>query len=105
MTRIKRSFTDEERLNFLQEAEREGVSVTCRKHNLAPNMIHTWRKRYLAKGLEGLKPSYRRKDPQVKALEEDVERLKRIIIKQAMELEVKTEMLKKTPIQFKKSGK
>ena len=105
MTRIKRSFTPEERLSLLQEAEREGISVTCRKHNLAPNQIHTWRKKYLANGAEGLKTSYRRKDPEVKALEEDVERLKKIIIRQALELEFKTEMLKKTPIQFKKSAK
>ncbi len=105
MTRAKRTFTPEDRLSLLQEAEREGISETCRKHNLSPAMIHLWRKKYLAKGAEGLKPTYRRVDPQVRALEEDIERLKRIVARQAMELEVKTEMLKKTPIQFKKSGK
>ena len=61
-----------------------------------------WRKKYLAKGAEGLKPSYRRVDPQLRALEEENERLKRIVARMAMELEVKTEMLKKTPIQFRK---
>jgi hypothetical protein len=41
----------------------------------------------------------------VKSLEEEVsgaERLKKIIARQALELEVKSELLKKTPIQPKK---
>ncbi len=105
MTKKKRAFTTEERLSLLQESEREGFTETCRKHNVSPSLMSLWRKKYLAKGVEGLKPAYRRVDPQVKALEEENQRLKRIVAKMAMELEVKTEMLKKTPIQFKRSGK
>ena len=102
MPRGKRSFTPEERLSLLQEAEREGYMETCRKYNLSPSLIAKWKQRYQAKGAEGLKPAYRRIDPEVRALEEENERLKRIIARQAIELEVKTEMLKKTPIQPKK---
>lgn len=105
MTKTRRVFTPEDRLSLLQEAEREGFSETCRKHNLSPTMVSLWRKKYLAKGAEGLKPSYHRVDPHVRALEEENDCLKRIVARMAMELEVKTEMLKKTPIQFKKSGK
>src|SRR5882762_11431081 len=100
MTRAKRTFTPEDRLSLLQESERSGVAETCRKHNLSPAMLYGWKKKYQAKGTEGLKSSYKRIDPEVRALEEDIERLKRIVVRQAMELEVKTEMLKKTPIQF-----
>lgn len=102
MPRTKRSFTPEERLSLLQEAEREGYMQTCRKYNLSPALLAKWKQRYLNKGADGLKPAYKRIDPAVRALEEENERLKRIIAKQALELEVKTEMLKKTPIQFKK---
>ena len=102
MPRGKRSFTPEERLSLLQESEREGYMETCRKYNLSPSLIAKWKQRYQAKGAEGLKPAYRRIDPEVRALEEENERLKRIIARQALELEVKTEMLKKTPIQPKK---
>ena len=102
MPRGKRSFTPEERLSLLQEAEREGYMETCRKYNLSPSLLAKWKQRYQAKGAEGLKPAYRRIDPEVRALEEESERLKRIIARQALELEVKTEMLKKTPIQPKK---
>ena len=105
MTRTRRTFTPEDRLSLLREAEKEGFSETCRKHHLSPALLSRWRAKYLAKGAEGLKPSYHRVDPQVRTLEEENERLKRIVARQAMELEVKTEMLKKTPIQFKKSGK
>ena len=102
MTKTRRSFTPEERLSLLQEAEREGYTETCRKYNLSPSMVSGWRKKYQAKGVEGLKPAYRRVDPVLRELQEENERLKRIISRQALELEVKTEMLKKTPIQPKK---
>jgi hypothetical protein len=49
-------------------------------------------------GKDGLRDSYPRVDPQLRILEEENERLKRIIAKQALELEVKSELLKKTPI-------
>ena len=102
MPRGKRSFTPEERLSLLQEAERDGYMETCRKYNLSPSLLAKWKQRYQAKGAEGLKPAYRRIDPEVRTLEEENERLKRIIARQALELEVKTEMLKKTPIQPRK---
>lgn len=102
MPRTRRSFTPEERLSLIQEAEREGYMETCRKYNLSPTLLSRWKQKYQAKGAEGLKPAYRRVDPEVRALEEENERLKRIIARQALELEVKTEMLKKTPIQPKK---
>ena len=99
MTNTRRSFTPEERLSLVQEAEREGNTETCRKYNLSPSLLAKWKQRYVSKGAEGLKSAYKRIDPEVRALEEENERLKRIIARQALELEVKTELLKKTPIQ------
>lgn len=95
MSRTKRTFTPEDRLSLLQEAEREGYLATCRKYNLSPSLLAKWKQRYLCKGVAGLNPSYRRIDPAVRALEEENERLKRIIARQALELEVKGELLKK----------
>src|SRR5688500_10501436 len=102
MPRAKRSFTPEERLSLLQEAEREGYMQTCRKYNLSPALLAKWKQRYLNKGAEGLKPAYKRVDPSIRALEEENQTLKRIIAKQALVMEVKTELLKKTPIQIKR---
>lgn len=98
----RRTFTPEDRLAILQEGQREGQTPTCRKYNLSPSLYLRWKKKYLDKGYDGLKASYYRVDPEKRALEEENERLKRIIAKQVLEIEVKSELLKKTPIQFKK---
>ncbi|BDX37797.1 transposase [Tenuifilaceae bacterium CYCD] len=102
MKRTHRKFTPEERLSILQEAEREGAIETCRKYSLSPSLLSKWKQRYLSRGVDGLKPKYKRIDPQVRLLEEENERLKKIIARQALELEVKGELLKKTPIQTKR---
>ncbi|MFN8698447.1 MAG: transposase [Flavobacteriales bacterium] len=92
----KRTFTPEERLKIVQEGEREGRAATLRKYNIASSLYDRWRKKYLLGGVDGLKNQHRKIDPQVRELEEENERLKRIIARQALELEVKTEALKKT---------
>ena len=98
MKRSHRKFSPEERLSIIQEAQKEGGVEICRKYNLSPSLLSKWKQRYLDKGIDGLKAHYKRLDPQVRALEEENDRLKRIIARQALELEVKSELLKKTPI-------
>ncbi len=100
--RTKRSFSPEERLSILQESQREGQTATCRKYNIAPSLFIRWKKKYLEKGIDGLKPSYKRVDPVLLALEEENERLKKIVAKQALQIEVQGELFKKTPIQTKR---
>src|SRR5690606_19001240 len=95
MSRVKRSFTPEERLSLLQEAEREGYMETCRKYNLSPSLLAKWKPRYQAKGSEGLKPAYKRVDPEVRALEEENERLKRIIAKEAFHSILQRELIER----------
>lgn len=95
MTKTRRQFTPEEKQSVLQEAEREGVVQTCRKYNLSPSVLRYWRSKYLANGKEGLKGTFRRVDPQVRELEQENDRLKRIIAKLAIEIEFKTELIKK----------
>ena len=101
MNKIRRSFSPEDRYSIVQEALREGHAETCRKYNLSPSLLRKWRQKYLTK--EGLTNSYPRVDPQLRALEEENERLKRIVAKQALELEVKSELLQKTPILSRRS--
>jgi len=67
---------------------------TIRKYNLASSVMSYWKKKYLAQGKEGLKPGYKRIDPAVRTLEEENQRLKKIIAKQALEIEFKDELLK-----------
>ena len=65
-------------------------------YSIAPSLFDRWRKKYLAEGINGLKPNYKYVDPHVKELTDENERLKRIIANQALELEFKNELLKKT---------
>lgn len=96
MAKQKRKYTPEEKVSILQEAERGGSTETCRKYNIASSLLSYWRKKYLAQGKTGLEGSYHRIDPQLKVLEEENARLKKIIGRQALELEVKDEILKKS---------
>lgn len=102
MTKEKRKFSPEEKYSILQEAEREGFTETCRKFNIASSVLTYWKKKYLSKGKEGLKVGYKKVDVNVRALEQENERLKKIIAKQALEIEVKDELLKKGEAHFQK---
>lgn len=101
--KTRRKFTPEEKYSILQEAEREGTTETARKYNLAHSVLSYWKNKYLSRGKDGLKASYKKIDPELRALEEENARLKRIIANQALELEFKTELLKKSDVHYLKS--
>ena len=65
----RRSFTPEQRLLILHEAQREGQSVTIRKYNIAHSLFDRWKKKYLKEGMVGLHNSYNKIDPVVRELE------------------------------------
>ena len=100
----RRSFTKEQKMQILREAETEGMLATCRKHEIAQSLFYRWKHAFEQKGVDGLQGQYYLVDPEVKALQEENEKLKKIIGKQALELEVKNELLKKTE-QLKRRGK
>ncbi len=102
MAKTRRQFTPEEKYSILQEAEREGVTETARKYKLAHSVLGYWKKKYLSKGKDGLKGSYRRIDPVVRELELENERLKKIVARQALEIEFKTELIKNTQAHFQR---
>ncbi len=91
----KRKFTQEERLEILREAEQQGIEATVRKHNISRSLYYHWKGKFERSGVDGLVDKYHRVDPAVKSLEKENERLRKIIAKQALELEVKEELLKK----------
>ena len=95
MTKTRRKFTPEEKYSILQESEREGHTETCRKYNLASSVLTYWKKKYLSKGKDGLKAGYKRIDPQVREMEQQIFRFRKIIADQALEIEFKDELIKK----------
>jgi transposase-like protein len=92
----KRKFTPEEKLQILREAEQMGLEQTLRKHQLARSLYYRWKNTFNLQGVDGLQPKYHRVDPSVRNLEKENERLRKVIAKMALELEVKDELLKKT---------
>src|SRR5687767_4775286 len=105
MTKPRRQFTREEKHSILQEAERQGVSETARRYNIAHSVLSYCKKKYLSNGKEGLKANYKKVDPEDRALEDENARLNTIIANQVLELEFKTELLKKSDGHYKKVGR
>lgn len=95
MAKGRRSFSVEQKLQIIQEADQHGVTQTLRKHNLSHSVYLRWKGQFDEGGSSSLKPQYRKVDPELRALQEENARLKKIIGNQALELEFKTELLKK----------
>ena len=98
----RRQFSIEQKLAILNEAEQTGITQTLRKHNLSHSVYVRWKTQFNSGGASSLKPQYNKVDPQLRALEDENARLKKIIANQALELEFKTELLKKTNVPFPK---
>lgn len=96
MSTIKLKWSEAQKFQIIQESEQHGLSGTLRKYNLSQFLFHKWRQAYNVAGMDGLKPKYKTIDPAVRQLEIENERLKKIIAKQALEIEFKDELLKKS---------
>jgi len=102
MSKTRRQFSVEQKLSILNEADHEGVTQTLRKHNLSHSVFLRWKNQFNSGGAGSLKPRYNKVDPEFRALQEENAKLKKIIGNQALELEFKTELLKKTNVPFQK---
>ena len=96
MSRQRRKFTVEQKLQIIQEADQEGITQALRKHNLSHSVFLRWKNQFNTGGTGSLHARYRKVDPEIRALQEENARLKKIIGNQALELEFKTELLKKS---------
>lgn len=91
----RRKFSVEEKLQILSEADQFGVMPTLRQHNLSHSVYQRWKHQFNESGTSGLRPHYPKVDSDKRALELENTRLKKIIAERALELEFKTELLKK----------
>lgn len=82
-------------MDILREGEEKGVEPTMRKYQLSRTIFYVWKQKFKEKGIDGLSDQYRRIDSEKRAMEKENERLRKIIAKQALEIEVKDELLKK----------
>jgi len=102
MSKSRRSFTVEQKLSIINESEQIGITQTLRKHNLSHSVFLRWKNQFNTGGVSSLKSQYQKIDPEIRALQEENARLKKIIGNQALELEFKTELLKKSDAHWAK---
>jgi transposase-like protein len=96
MSKARRSFSVEQKLQIIQESEQIGVTQVLRKHNLSYSVFLRWKNQFNQGGASSLQGRYNKVDPELRVLQEENARLKKIIGNQALELEFKTELLKKS---------
>ena len=102
MSKPRRVFSVEQKLQIISESDQLGVNQTLRKHNLSHSVLLRWKRQFDSGGASSLRPQYNKIDPELKALQDENARLKKIIGNQALELEFKTELLKKSDAHWPK---
>ncbi len=93
MSTIRRKFTDEEKLEILQEAQQAGIIKVLRKHKLSYSVFSRWKQQFIEKDI--LPGAVQAINTEMRLLKEENTRLKRIIADQALSLELKNEELRR----------
>src|SRR5215471_18547147 len=96
MTTRKRKFTDEQKLEILQQAQKHGVTAVLRTHSLSYSVFARWKEKFMKNDVQKQEAFLKNKaKSELKQFMEENIRLKRIIAEQALELARKDEELKK----------
>jgi putative transposase len=102
MAAQRRKFTDQEKLNIIQQVSRQGVTAVLREHSLSYSVFAKWKQKFIGSRDSGSVYSPNRARSELKQLAEENARLKRIIADQALEIELKNEQLKKIGTNYNK---
>src|ERR1700750_588928 len=93
---VRRKFTDEQKLEILQEAKNIGVTAVLHNHRLSYSVFARWKYKFMKPDGANPPPSPNRTRLELKQLTEENIRLKKIIAAQALELERKDEELRRS---------
>ena len=77
-------FTDEQIVRILQEADRAPVTEVAKRHGVSEPTIYAWRKRFGDMGTDDVR--------RLKVLEQENNRLKKILAERDLEIEVMKEI-------------
>jgi putative transposase len=103
---MKRTWTGEEKEAILKDIEKLGVTVGCRKHGIYATTYYDWKKKYDIGGTEALNTKYSKRElKDLKKLEKENAVLKKLLAEKELELEMKSELLKKKMQQWKSEKK
>lgn len=100
----KKQLTIEEKVDIVKEAEQKGFTEVALKNGISSRAIYRWRDKFIGGGASALR--YASKiDPELKELRLENDRMKKLIVKQALIIEIKEELLKKTLLRTSKNNK
>jgi len=93
---MKRTFSNEEKLQVIKDASEIGVTAACEKHGVFPASYYSWKKKLQEMGTEGLKhgmtPAHLK---EIKRLEKENALLKKLVAEKELEGQFKDELIKK----------
>jgi len=104
VTNSRRKFTDDQRLEILHQADESGVTAVLREHRLSYSVFARWRQKFLEHvgTNEEARREVNKKRSELRLLNEENLRLKKIIADQALQLERKNEQLRRRNSLFRK---
>ncbi len=106
MSSVKRTWSIDEKVTILKDIQKTGVVEGCRKHGIYATTYYDWKKKYEEKGSDGLVPHYGRKEAsELKKIQKENERLKKLLAEKELELSIQSELLKKKRAQWKSAKK
>ena len=104
ITSSRRSFTDDQKLEILHQADESGVTAVLREHRLSYSVFARWKQKFLHPGStnkEAIREVNKTRS-KLKLLNEENLRLKKIIADQALQLERKDEELRRINSLFRR---
>jgi len=104
ITSTRRRFTDDQKLEILQQANKSGVTAVLREHRLSYSVFARWRQKFLQPGSTStdVMREINRARSELRLLNEENLRLKKIIADQALQIERKDEQLRRTNSLFRR---
>ena len=104
ITSSRRSFTDDQKLEILHQADESGVTAVLREHKLSYSVFSRWRQKFVqhvSTNAEVMREVNKTRSA-LKLLNEENLRLKKIIADQALQLERKEEELRRKNSLFRR---
>jgi len=90
-----KSFTAEEKLRLIKEAEEFGVADTMRKYDIPITTYKHWLKKYEADGIDGLDVSFRRAaNLELNQLKQEQVKLKKLFVEMQLIIEKQDDIIK-----------
>lgn len=103
---MKRTWTGEEKEAILKDIEKLGIVAGCRKHGIYATTYYAWKKKYDEGGPKALNTKYSKRELRdLKKLEKENAVLKKLLAEKELELQMKSELLKKKIQQWKSEKK